>query len=274
MSANLDLVRSIMADWERGDFSLGEWTHRDYEHRWADGPEPDSWKRGAEMREALRDMLRTWERFQVEVDDCRELDDRRVLVLWRYTARGRVSGLDAERMPEQGANVFELGDGRVRRLSTYVEAKHALSDLGLEEQAVPEESTTPDLIGLARLANEAVNRRDWDAVMSFYAPDAVDVGVEALGTFEGAAAIRGYYEDAASTLDDFHVETEEITDLGNGVTFAVVLITGHPVDSSGEVQIRYGSVASWTEGVVERLTAFMDIDEGRAAAERLAQERE
>ena len=136
-----------------------------------------------------------------------------------------------------------------------------------------EESTTPDLIGLARLLNEAINRRDWDAVESFYSPDAVDVGVEALGTFEGATTIRGYYEDLASSYDDAHVETEEIIDLGNGVTFAVVLITGHPIGSSAEVRIRYGSVASWTEAVIERLTSYTDIDEARAAAERLAQER-
>ena len=134
-----------------------------------------------------------------------------------------------------------------------------------------EESTTPDLIGLARLANEAVNRRDWDAVMSFYAPDAVDVGVEAIGTFEGAAAIRGYYEDLASSLDDFHVETQEIIDLGNGVTFGVVLITGHPVGSSGEVRIQYASVGSWVEGLIERTTNYLDLDQARAAAERLAE---
>ena len=50
-----------------------------------------------------------------------------------------------------------------------------------------EEPTTPDLIGLARLFNDAFNRRDWDAVESFYAPDAVAVAAEGLGTFEGAA---------------------------------------------------------------------------------------
>jgi ketosteroid isomerase-like protein len=97
--------------------------------------------------------------------------------------------------------------------------------------------------------------------------------VEGIGTFEGAAAIRGFYEDAASSLDDFHVQTEEIIELGNGVTFAVVLITGHPFGSSGEVQMRFGSVASWTEAVIERQTGDMDIDEARAAAERLAEER-
>ena len=135
------------------------------------------------------------------------------------------------------------------------------------------ESTTPDLIGLARLANEAINRRDWDAVESFYAPDAVSVLTEGVGTFEGAAAIRGVYEEAASFADDVHVEMQEIVDLGNGVTFVVNLITGHPVGSSGELQIRYGSVASWTESVIERLTSYMDADEGRAAAERLAEQR-
>ena len=136
-----------------------------------------------------------------------------------------------------------------------------------------QESTTPDLIELARLLNEAFNRRDFDAVESFFAPDAVTVGLEGIGTYEGAAAIRGFYEEAASFADDFHVETEEIIDLGNGVTFAVVLITGHLVGSSGDVQMRFGSVASWTEAVIERETGYLDIDEARAAAERLAQER-
>src|SRR5690242_19280992 len=39
-----------------------------------------------------------------------------------------------------------------------------------------EESTTPDLVELTRLAFEAENQRDIDAVMSFFAPDAVYEG--------------------------------------------------------------------------------------------------
>jgi ketosteroid isomerase-like protein len=137
---------------------------------------------------------------------------------------------------------------------------------------MPEESATPDLVELATRVREAVNRRDFDAVESFYAPDAVVHGVEA-GTFEGAPAIRRLFEDMAGSYEEFRGEAEELVDLGNGVTFGVFVLTCRPVGSSGEFRFRWASVATWTDSVIEREMRDVDIDEARAAAERLVQER-
>jgi hypothetical protein len=76
-----------------------------------------------------------------------------------------------------------------------------------------EESTTPDLVQRVRLLIEAMNRRDFDAFESFFTPDAVWRGRE-IGTFEGAAAVRGFVEDMVSPYEEWEMESEEILDLG------------------------------------------------------------
>ena len=136
-----------------------------------------------------------------------------------------------------------------------------------------EESTTPDLVELSRQAFEAVIRREFDAVEGFYAPDAMLRGAE-VGTFEGREAIRGLFEDMLSPYEEFHGEIEEIVSLGNGVVFVVPTANGRPVGSSGDVRLRYATVVTWTEGLIEQQTNYVDIHEARAAAERLAGERE
>ena len=62
-------------------------------------------------------------------------------------------------------------------------------------------------------------------------------------------------------------------DLGSGVGFGVVMLKGRPVGSSGYVQLRYASVSEWVDGLIVRATFYIDIDEARAAAERLAESR-
>jgi uncharacterized protein (TIGR02246 family) len=133
-----------------------------------------------------------------------------------------------------------------------------------------EESTTPDPVELVRKQLEAANRRDLDGVMSCVAEDGVLDGRADL--IEGRAAIRGFVEEWFSAYEELDYELEEVRDLGNGVVFAVVIQDGRPVGIDGRVRQREGWVYLWVGGSIARLTTS-DIDEARAAAERLAEER-
>ena len=137
-----------------------------------------------------------------------------------------------------------------------------------------EESTTPDLVELARRSVESAGKRDLDAIMAFFTPDAVwDASPMGIGTFEGQAAVRGFVEDWLSSYEDWELQMAEVHDLGNGVTFGVLVQRGRLVGSSGEVELRYAAVDEWQDGKIARITNYTDIDEARVAAERLAQER-
>ena len=137
-----------------------------------------------------------------------------------------------------------------------------------------EESTTPDLVELTRALFEASKRHDLDAYMGFFAPDAVfDLSDLGIGTFVGEAGIRGFLDDWWGTWAKHRSEVEEIADLGHGVVFARAWEDGRLVGSEGHVEQRVGRVVLWGQGMIERFTAYSDIDQARAAAERLAQER-
>jgi ketosteroid isomerase-like protein len=116
-SPNVDLVRSIYADWEHGDWNSADWAHPGIELVVADGPSPTSWTGLSEMANGWRDWLSAWEGYRVEAEEYRELDCRRVLVLTRRSGRGKTSGL--ELAETQGANVFQVHDCKVTKLVAY-----------------------------------------------------------------------------------------------------------------------------------------------------------
>jgi ketosteroid isomerase-like protein len=132
MSANLDLVRSIYAHWERGDYSSTKWAHPQLELVIADLPDQHTSK-GVAAAKAWVDFLDAWEGHRAEAHEYRQLDAERVLVLGRFVARGRTSGLDLQQTRTEGANVFQIRDGKVTRLVIYFDRDRALADLGLEE---------------------------------------------------------------------------------------------------------------------------------------------
>jgi ketosteroid isomerase-like protein len=130
--------------------------------------------------------------------------------------------------------------------------------------------TTPDPVELVRKQLEALDRGDFDGVMSSVAEDGVLDGRAEL--IEGRAAIRGFVEEWFSAYEELDYELEEVSDLGGGVVFAVVIQEGRLVGSAGRIRQREGWVYLWVGGSIARLTTS-DVDQARAAAERLAQER-
>jgi ketosteroid isomerase-like protein len=132
MSANLDLVRSIFADWERGDYSRADWAGPEIEYVIADGPEPVSGPGVESMAAAWRSVLSAWRDYRAIAEEYRELDDGRVLVLTAFSARGRASDIEVGQVLARGASLMEIHDRQVTKLVLYFNRENALADLGLE----------------------------------------------------------------------------------------------------------------------------------------------
>jgi ketosteroid isomerase-like protein len=126
---NVELVRSILAAWGRGDFSDVGWAHPDIEFVIADGPMVGSARGLAEMGRIWGDFLASWEDFRAVAEEFRDIGDDRVLVLMRNGGRGKGSGIDVGLTTTRGANVFTVHDGKVTRLVAYADRDGALADL-------------------------------------------------------------------------------------------------------------------------------------------------
>ncbi len=127
----MEVVRSIFAAWDRGDYRSADWAHPEISFVVADGPTPGSWTGVAEMAEAWREMLSAFEELRSEADEYRALDEERVLVLMHFRGRGKTSGLEVGDIQMKGANVFHVRGGKVTRLVLYWDRERAFADDGL-----------------------------------------------------------------------------------------------------------------------------------------------
>jgi ketosteroid isomerase-like protein len=134
MSEHVDLVRSIFAAWERGEFTSAEWAHPEIEFAVPDGPEMSRRTGLAGMAEGTHDYLGAWEDHRLLADEYRELDAERVLVLMRQSGRGKASGLNLSQMETKRASVFHIRGGKVTRLVLYWDRERAFADLGLASE--------------------------------------------------------------------------------------------------------------------------------------------
>lgn len=134
VSENLDLVRSIYGDWERGDyFTSTEWAHPEIEFVVVDGPNPGALRGAAALEANWREFQGAWDDYGLKAENYRQLDDERVLVMVRLSGRGKASGLEVAQTGSRAATIFTVGEGSVVKIVVYWDGDRAVADLGLEE---------------------------------------------------------------------------------------------------------------------------------------------
>jgi hypothetical protein len=96
--------------------------------------------------------MSAWDGSRVFVDEYRELDERRVLVLTR--GRGKASELEPERLGTSRAAIFHVGASKVTRHVMCRERDRGLADLGLAPETASQDSWPPSpLVGMLQLAS-------------------------------------------------------------------------------------------------------------------------
>jgi ketosteroid isomerase-like protein len=134
MSENLDLVRSIYADWERGDyFTSTDWADPEIEFVVIDGPNPGTLRGVAALGDNWREFQGAWADYSLKAEDYRQLDDERILVMVRLSGRGKASGLEVAQTGSRAATIFTVRGGNVGKIVVYWDGDRALADLGLAE---------------------------------------------------------------------------------------------------------------------------------------------
>ncbi|HZO58301.1 MAG TPA: nuclear transport factor 2 family protein [Solirubrobacterales bacterium] len=86
------------------------------------------------LKQWIADMEEDWEDLRIEPDEVRGLDGGRVLVLARFHARGRSSGV---KLDQPAAWICELLDGKVARIRFFADADAALGAAARNLPAAP-----------------------------------------------------------------------------------------------------------------------------------------
>ena len=125
---NVEIVRSILRAWEKGDFSSADWADPDIEYS---PPHDRRLSRGVtEMGRRFGEWIAAWENLRVSAEKIVGADDR-VVVLNRFQGRGKESGTPT--VDFSGASFFTLREGKVVMLEFFWDHQEALEAAGLRE---------------------------------------------------------------------------------------------------------------------------------------------
>jgi ketosteroid isomerase-like protein len=124
--SNAELVMSLYERWANRE-NPEELYDPDIE--WS-MPHPGGQVKGSDNVVAfLRSFIGAWDEHVLEVEEVRELDDGRVLVLFTERARGRFSGVDTVAHP---AGLWTLRGGKIVRFEAFGDRDEALRLAGVD----------------------------------------------------------------------------------------------------------------------------------------------
>jgi ketosteroid isomerase-like protein len=116
-------------------------------------------------------------------------------------------------------------------------------------------------VALVRKAIDALNRRDFDAMLAFLSPDVVWEaleGVSGIGElFRGRAEVREWIAlMLENTEEGVHAEVEQMADLGDDRVFIAVVLTARRRGSGVPFEYRTWQIVWFANGLVTRRQVF------------------
>jgi ketosteroid isomerase-like protein len=129
---NVEVIRAMYEHWARGDFPAS-FIDSDVEHSRIGAQTPDmegEWRGIEALSREMGEYLHAFSDLRIEAENIIDLDDHRVLVLSRHTARGKLSGAPID---HELGDLFTLRAGKVVRYDSYWDRAEAMKAVGLSE---------------------------------------------------------------------------------------------------------------------------------------------
>jgi ketosteroid isomerase-like protein len=213
----------------------------------------------------LEEPARHLEYFEPQYEEYRDLGDQ-VLILGRWRARGRASGVELENQPATW--LYEIKGGKAVRMRTFTDRAEALEAAGLSEQDA-HSSTSQEKVELVRRFEKCWARQDLDAALEFVHDDLEfdwsDSRGPFVGTYKGRDGLTRFWAEMLEAWEEFIPEMEEIVDCGPERLLTLDLVRARGKGSGIDMEARGAMLWTVQEGKIIRVKMFQSMDEALEA---------
>jgi ketosteroid isomerase-like protein len=129
---NVEIVRRVFNEMERGNFRIAEYLDPKVHVTWVNPVYGDSGGDSHGIREVAEGLLALFEALGDVTWTAEQIIDAgdRVVTVESWRARGKASGAEAE---ARQASVWTISDGKITRIVGYADPAEALEAAGLRE---------------------------------------------------------------------------------------------------------------------------------------------